>query len=111
MRFKGTFMVVLALLLVAVLARTGFATPPEVERQIQSLQQQGKSCVRPGDWMRRNHMDYLIDKREHTVREGVRIPDESLVACRECHTQRETFCDQCHAFVGIKPDCFRCHNY
>ncbi|MBF0368116.1 MAG: hypothetical protein HQL52_01560 [Magnetococcales bacterium] len=71
----------------------------------------GEACVEDTAWMRRNHMDYLKHKRDRTVREGYRAPDESLLNCRTCHTSREQFCDRCHTYVGVKPDCFECHNY
>ncbi len=71
----------------------------------------GKPCVREPEWMRRNHMEFLKHKRELTVREGVRIRDESLLACATCHTSHEQFCDRCHQYVGVDPNCFQCHNY
>ncbi|NGZ28560.1 MAG: Hdr-like menaquinol oxidoreductase cytochrome c subunit [Magnetococcales bacterium] len=72
---------------------------------------QGKECIRPTDWMRRNHMDFLKDRREDTVRQAVRLPKESLLTCQTCHQSREKFCDRCHDYVGVKPDCFECHVY
>ena len=69
----------------------------------------GEQCVRPADWMRRNHMDFLKHKRTLTVREGVRIRSESLLQCAECHTSHSRFCDRCHDYVAVEPDCFECH--
>ena len=71
----------------------------------------GKPCVRDSEWMKRNHMDFLKHKREVTVREGERIRNESLFQCSTCHTNRTQFCDRCHHYVGVDPDCFQCHNY
>lgn len=71
----------------------------------------GDACVRPADWMRRNHMDFLKHQRDLTVREGVRVREESLLNCKSCHTSREQFCDQCHTYVGVAPNCFTCHSY
>jgi hypothetical protein len=68
-------------------------------------------CIKETDWMRHNHMDFLRHKRAITVREGVRVKDESLLNCATCHTSRTKFCDKCHDFVGVRPDCFECHNY
>ncbi|MBF0144084.1 MAG: hypothetical protein HQL57_04725 [Magnetococcales bacterium] len=71
----------------------------------------GDACVKDRAWMRRNHMDFLKHRRDETVREGIRIRDESLLNCQSCHTSRTEFCDRCHSFVGVQPDCFHCHNY
>ncbi len=72
---------------------------------------QGKPCVRDPAWMRRNHPDFLKQKRDLTVREGVRIRDESLANCVSCHQSRAQFCDRCHQYAGVEPNCFTCHNY
>ncbi|MBF0623902.1 MAG: hypothetical protein HQL82_03745 [Magnetococcales bacterium] len=71
----------------------------------------GDKCIQPTDWMRKNHMEFLKQRREVTVREGVRIRDESLLQCQTCHTSRQAFCDRCHQYVGVHPDCFDCHIY
>lgn len=71
----------------------------------------GDACIKDTEWMRRNHMKLLMHKRAVTVREGVRTPAESLLQCQSCHQKREAFCDRCHSYVGVKPDCFECHNY
>ncbi|MBF0176905.1 MAG: hypothetical protein HQL63_08665 [Magnetococcales bacterium] len=71
----------------------------------------GKACIRPTEWMRRNHMDLLIHKQAMTVREGARMRSESLLQCQSCHPNREAFCDRCHDYAGVEPNCFECHNY
>ncbi|MBF0188409.1 MAG: Hdr-like menaquinol oxidoreductase cytochrome c subunit [Magnetococcales bacterium] len=71
----------------------------------------GEACIKDAAWMKRNHMDFLKHRRAETVREGVRNHKESLLNCKTCHTSREKFCDRCHAYVGVKPDCFTCHIY
>ncbi|MBF0160140.1 MAG: hypothetical protein HQL58_11525 [Magnetococcales bacterium] len=71
----------------------------------------GKPCVRDPAWMRRNHPDFLKQMRDRTVREGVRIRSESLAQCASCHQSRAQFCDRCHQYAGVEPDCFTCHNY
>lgn len=81
------------------------AGPPQLEKP------KGGQCVRPAEWMRRNHMDFLKHKRVLTVREGVRVRSESLQKCAECHTSHSRFCDRCHAYVAVSPDCFECHIY
>ena len=81
------------------------AGPPQLGKA------EGKPCIRPVEWMRRNHMDFLKHKRAITVREGVRVRSESLKSCASCHTSREEFCDRCHTYVGVAPNCFQCHSY
>lgn len=71
----------------------------------------GEACIRPVEWMRRNHMDFLEHRRAETVREGMRIRSESLNNCATCHTSREQFCDRCHTYAGVAPNCFECHGY
>ncbi|MEO5339105.1 MAG: hypothetical protein H7837_01110 [Magnetococcus sp. MYC-9] len=72
---------------------------------------EGKSCVQPTEWMRRNHMDFLKHNRDLAVREGVRVKDDSLRNCSTCHKSREKFCDRCHTYAGVAPNCFECHDY
>ncbi|MGN7611797.1 Hdr-like menaquinol oxidoreductase cytochrome c subunit [Magnetococcales bacterium HHB-1] len=79
--------------------------------EVHEASAKGKSCIRPTEWMRRNHMDFLKHRRAETVREGIRFPGEGLIDCQQCHTSRTKFCDRCHSFAGVKPDCFECHNY
>ena len=75
-------------------------------------------CVAPAEVMRRTHMDMLKHRRDRTVHQGVRGGDESLTRCLECHASRTTgaaigapdaFCQSCHDYVGVKLDCFDCH--
>ncbi len=74
------------------------------------LEKQGK-CIRDTDWMRHNHMNLLKHTRENTVRNGVRVTMDSINNCRSCHSNRKEFCDSCHTYVGIKPECWNCHIY
>lgn len=89
----------------AALPPSAQAGPPELAKP------KGDACIKPTDWMRRNHMDFLRQHRESTVREGIRSKEHSFSNCQTCHTSREQFCDRCHSYVGIQPDCFECHNY
>jgi len=75
-------------------------------------------CVAPPDVMRRTHMEMLKHRRDRTVHAGVRGGDESLTRCLECHASKTTgaaigapdaFCQSCHDYVGVKLDCFDCH--
>lgn len=56
--------------------------------------------------MRANHMKILMDEREAAVRDGVRNKDHSLRNCFKCHDNKEEFCDKCHEYSGVSPNCF-----
>ncbi len=80
-----------------------------------------ESCVAETADMRRNHMDYLLHKRDKTMRQGVRTADFSLNECVACHAGKDNsghyvpvtdngqFCQTCHVRVAEKIDCFQCH--
>lgn len=89
----------------------GVAHTPHTGELPQLQKAKGEKCVKPTEWMRRNHMEFLKHKRDITVREGVRIRSESFKGCQSCHSSREKFCDQCHAYVAVAPNCFECHHY
>lgn len=76
------------------------------------------SCIAPVEEMRRNHPDMLKHQRYVTVHTGTRGARVRLNACIECHANRvngsvvgsnENFCQGCHQFVGVRLDCFECH--
>jgi hypothetical protein len=76
-------------------------------------------CVESADYMRDNHMHLLEQWRQMVVRDGVHTYvasdgkeyDISLIdTCMKCHPNKEEFCDQCHDYLGIKPNCWDCHN-
>ncbi len=78
-------------------------------------------CIRPTEFMRRNHMNLLLHKRDQTMREGIRTKDASLQGCVDCHAKEDEkgtpipvndegqFCSTCHEYVAVKLDCFECH--
>ena len=79
-----------------------------------------KQCVEPTEWMRVNHMDLAVEWRETVVRTG----DRTWVAsdgqeytmsltntCLSCHSNKADFCDQCHNYAGVSPECWTCHNF
>lgn len=80
----------------------------------------GEQCVADTNDMRKNHMKYLLKHRNEALREGIRTEQYSLKQCLECHvpaggvqqTGREGdhFCKNCHMYVGVRLDCFECHN-
>jgi nitrate reductase cytochrome c-type subunit len=81
----------------------------------------GEECVRDTSYMRKNHMEFLFQKRDQVVLEGIRSKTESLNACLSCHEVKnkagltvsfdspDHFCRTCHDFVSVKIDCFDCH--
>ena len=90
----------------AVFARGGEASEPFIEMP------DGETCVggKSGEYMRYHHMDFLKDIRDDAVRKGER-GEIGINSCRECHTSRERFCNQCHDAVNLHLGCFHCHYY
>ncbi len=84
-------------------------------------QGKGEQCVEPAPVMRREHMNFLRHQRDRTVHQGVRTKQHSLNGCIDCHVNDDAegntipvnapgqFCQSCHAFAGVKIDCFSCH--
>ena len=79
-----------------------------------------ENCVEPVEVMRREHMVFLDHQRDRTVIDGERGSKYSLTGCMDCHNPAdaekivryedpEHFCAECHAFTGVKIDCFQCH--
>jgi hypothetical protein len=63
-------------------------------------------------------MAMLQHQRDRTVRQGERGTRITLNGCIECHAgktsgtvigSRTEFCEGCHAYAGVKLDCFECH--
>lgn len=69
-----------------------------------------RNCVRETSYMRFHHWELLKTVREQVVRQG-KPSEEGLKQCKNCHTSRERFCNQCHNAVTLNPDCFGCHYY
>ena len=67
-----------------------------------------KECVEETEYMRFYHMDVLKALRVKVVRDGVR-QEVTLDSCRECHPNREKFCNRCHDAASLNLDCFGCH--
>ena len=76
------------------------------------------ACVAPPEEMRRNHMAMLQHQRDRTLRLGERGAKVTLNGCINCHAgkasgtvigSRTEFCEGCHAYAGVKLDCFECH--
>lgn len=81
-----------------------------------------EQCVKPTDFMRRNHMELIKHQRDETVRKGIRATDHKLASCIECHVRHDAqgkpvpvnapgqFCAACHQFVGEHLNCYQCHS-
>lgn len=95
-------------------AAAGQATArPELE-----LPAEEKQCIEATDYMRASHMDMLNSWRDEAVRGGARsytasdgkTYDKSLTGtCLRCHSNKANFCDRCHDYTGVKPNCYSCH--
>jgi hypothetical protein len=82
------------------------------------LADKDKQCVLPTEEMRAYHMQLLIDWRDQVVRTGNRVwtspsgknYEPSLSnTCLGCHANKAEFCDQCHNYVAVTPNCWGCH--
>lgn len=77
-----------------------------------------KECVAPAAEMRAKHMSMLNEWRDDVLRDGNRVAVNVggkeyrkglQMACMECHSNKEKFCDSCHVYAAVKPFCWDCH--
>ena len=77
-----------------------------------------KECVAPAALMRDTHMQLLNVWRDDVLRNADRISvtvggkeyrKGLQMACMQCHTNKEKFCDTCHEYASVKPTCWDCH--
>ena len=77
------------------------------------------SCVEDVEFMRAQHMSMLNEWRTDAVRSGIteytnsrgQIFEVSLEnGCLNCHSNRVEFCDTCHTYAAVDPDCWNCHD-
>lgn len=93
-------------------ALVGFAARSPMPSPWLAPARAGTTCVLPRSEMRYQHRAHLKALRDRVVRDGDRSGQgRGLTSCRGCHSQREQFCDRCHAQAGVTPDCFGCHVY
>lgn len=95
------------------------ASAPQPQLDTPAIQQlPQKQCVESTAYMRANHMKLLEEWRNQVVREGKRIYVASdgkkyymslQNTCLQCHSNLAEFCDQCHYYLNVKPDCWTCH--
>ncbi|MDK2822208.1 MAG: hypothetical protein PWQ67_78 [Clostridia bacterium] len=80
---------------------------------------EAKECIEDTDFMRSNHMKLLSEWKVSVVRDGNRIYvsekdgkeyEMSLEnTCLDCHSNKEEFCDACHTYAQVEPNCWSCH--
>jgi len=82
----------------------------------------GGQCDADPAWMRKWHMRAMLEKRNQTMREGIRTKKFSLKGCITCHAVKDEsgkyvsvkdsrhFCRVCHDYAAVKIACFDCHN-
>ncbi len=77
-----------------------------------------QQCVESVDYMRAEHMQLLESWRNEVVRNGAttytsgagEVYQMSLEeGCLSCHSNRAEFCDSCHSYVAVDPNCWDCH--
>ena len=75
-------------------------------------------CVLPAAEMRAKHMVLLNQWRDEVLRDGDRVEvtiggkkfrKGLQLACMQCHTDKEQFCDTCHTYASVTPYCWECH--
>jgi hypothetical protein len=100
----------------------GKAVPPPQPQldtpAIVKLPEKDRKCVESLAFMRESHMLLLTTWRENVIRTGeryyVNAEGKKYLAslsntCMECHSNKTQFCDQCHNYVAVVPNCWGCH--
>jgi hypothetical protein len=93
-----------------------FATHPAAPKLVVGTRE--KQCVEPTPYMRSSHMKLLETWRDEVVRQGNRIYKSTSgkeyvmsleSTCMKCHTSKAQFCDRCHNYLNVSPNCWDCH--
>ncbi len=115
---KTIFSMILAIL---VLSAVPALASEDLRPELKINRDNGDSCVEPVEIMRKDHIKFLLHKRDETMREGIRTKKYSLKECVNCHANKDDegkyipvnapgeFCSSCHTYTSIKLDCFECH--
>lgn len=91
----------------------GDATPPEL-----FLPPDATECIEETGYMTSDHMVLLNEWRDTAVREGEReytsrSGETVLISltgtCISCHGRKDEFCQRCHDYSNVTPDCWECH--
>ena len=85
---------------------------------IMALPEKNRICIEDKEFMRANHMLLLVSWRDEAVRNAhrdyINSKGKKYLAslsnnCLECHSNKSQFCDQCHNYVAVVPNCWGCH--
>ena len=88
------------------------------EPQLTEVAKEAGKCIEPTPYMTTQHMKVLDNWRNEVVRDADRYYVSSegktyykslQVTCLECHSNKTEFCDQCHNYMGVSPNCWDCH--
>jgi hypothetical protein len=95
------------------------AVPPSLPLDTPEIRKMTvKKCVEPTPYMKASHMKLLDLWRDAVVRdgnhfyanhEGKKFSMSLSRTCLGCHSNKEKFCDTCHSFSGVEPNCWGCH--
>jgi hypothetical protein len=65
------------------------------------------------------HMQLLNEWRDAVIRDfdrmepikasGKEFRKGLQIACMQCHSNKEKFCDTCHEYTAVNPTCWDCH--
>jgi [DsrC]-trisulfide reductase subunit J len=89
------------------------STPPKLD-----VGTKEKQCVESKAFMQANHMELLSQWRDEVLRDGKRIYVNSSGkefnmslqnTCSKCHSSKTKFCDRCHNYLNVAPNCWDCH--
>lgn len=121
MRDRGRILIGVAIFVIIVLfpiwygnafGTTGPAPTPAVAPDT-------KPCLETAEYMRIHHMEILDQWRTAVVRQEDRTWTSSdgrefsmslTKTCMDCHSDKAKFCDRCHNYADVKPECWSCHN-
>lgn len=77
-------------------------------------------CIEEKAFMTANHMQLLNEWRDAVVRNdiakytstayGAKYEINLTKTCLKCHKKRDEFCNRCHKYVNVNPNCWDCHN-
>lgn len=94
--------------------RASKAPEPVLAEKAKAAQQ----CVETTSYMKTDHMKMLDEWRQQVVRDDARYYKSSTgksyykslqTTCMDCHSNKTKFCDQCHNYMGVTPNCWECH--
>ena len=96
---------------VAATGKANYVPEPEIVTQ-------ETQCVESTEYMRKKHLILLEEWKHRVVRDGMEYYVASdgkdykiglTGTCLSCHPNKAEFCDQCHDYAGIEPNCWSCH--